>query len=596
MKNKILQMLAAGTVAVGVALPVRAQWQTQSILIKPGWSAIYLHVDASYDTLNDLVGSDLSNPIAEIWLWSPPAGTVQFVTSPQSPTISSSQWANWERIGTGLASTLASLVPNAAYLVHSTAATNYTWKLHGKPMAPAYVWTTSGENFLDFPTAPASPPEFDAFLSLAPSLQAVAAIYQYQGGPLGATNPSQVFGFHTTPVTRGQAFWIQAGTYFNNYFGPFTAVLQDPSGVNFSNSVSQYSFHLKNTTAASVTVQLKLLPSETPPAGQTPIVGVPPLLVRGALITSNLTYTYTNLASGGSISWTLPPSGQNGSDMVVVMGLNRYTMNNNPGALYAGILQLTDSYGYTEVDMPVSAEVASYAGLWVGQAAVSQVQAYLKSFQRDANNNPIVNTNTGAYIITSINTNLGPTSSSFPLRLIVHNDGTNANLLERVFYGQSPGSNTIVTINESSLDPTQLGNARRISAVHLPWTAANTPYPFTGQLKPGGLLTATVNLPYDDQSSNPFLHTYHPDHDNLDATFSKELPIGSESYGITRQITLNITAPGNDFSSLTQAGQTFSGAYSEAITVTGLSGATRTFNVAGAFTLNQISPIAALTH
>src|SRR6202012_5136867 len=103
-----------------------------------------------------------------------------------------------------------------------------------------------------------------------------------------------------------------------------------------------------------------------------------------------------------------------------------------------------------------------------------------------------VNTNTGAYIVTSINTNLGAVAQDFSLRLIVHNDGTNANMLERVFYGQSPGSNTIVTTSESFLDPNQLGTARRISAVHLPWTAANNPYPLTGSLAPGGLLTTTV--------------------------------------------------------------------------------------------------------
>jgi hypothetical protein len=104
-----------------------------------------------------------------------------------------------------------------------------------------------------------------------------------------------------------------------------------------------------------------------------------------------------------------------------------------------------------------------------------------------------------------------------------------------------------------------------------------------------------VDLPYDDQASNPFLHTYHPDHDNLDATFSRQLPVGAESYGITRQMTLGIDAPGADFDSLTQFGQSFQGAYGETITMTGLGGATRTFNTAGNFALDRISPVAVLT-
>ncbi|HVX56605.1 MAG TPA: hypothetical protein VHA37_02630, partial [Candidatus Saccharimonadales bacterium] len=77
--------------------------------------------------------------------------------------------------------------------------------------------------------------------------------------------------------------------------------------MNFSDSASQYSFHLQNTTVSNLTVSVRLLASEAPPAGQPPIVGTPPLLVRGALNTSNLTYSFTTLPVGTVQSWTLPP-------------------------------------------------------------------------------------------------------------------------------------------------------------------------------------------------------------------------------------------------------------------------------------------------
>jgi hypothetical protein len=111
----------------------------------------------------------------------------------------------------------------------------------------------------------------------------------------------------------------------------------------------------------------------------------------------------------------------------------------------------------------------------------------------------------------------------------------------------------------------------------------------------GGTLTTTVTTTYDDQSSNPFLHTYHPDHDNLDATFQNQLPQGSESYQITRQISLNILPPGNDFASLTTASQILSGNYAETISLGGLGGFTRTFSVAGIFSLTCISTVPVLT-
>lgn len=279
---------------------------------------------------------------------------------------------------------------------------------------------------------------------------------------------------------------------------------------------------------------------------------------------------------------------------MVVLGLNRYAIVNQPGDVLGGILQFTDSFGFSEVDVPVSAQVASLAGLWVGNASVNQVANYLKIYQTDSSGNPIISSN-GNYVVTGINTNLGAVAQPYPMRLILHNDGVNAFLLQRVYVGMNLNSNLTVATTEAALDPAQLGTARRISTIALPWSAANAPMPFGGQLVEGGVLSTTNVLAYNDQSTNPFLHTFHPDHDNLDALFSTELPQGSESYQVTRVITLNVTPPGNDFASLTTANQTLSGIYGEAITMGGLQGATLTFNIAGVFALNRISTIPVLT-
>ena len=593
MKLKLIAAVASLTVLLGSIRWANAQWQTQSFLVKPGWTAIYLHVDPSYTNLDYMIGNDRNNPISEVWLWEPAASTLQFVTSPQAPITASSQWASWVRNGAGISSTLSSLVPNAAYLVHSVASSNYTWAVKGKPTVPNYSWTSTGINLIGFPTTPSAAPRFDNFLSLVPAFQSVADIYQYMGGDLGPNNPSPVFAPHSVPVTRGQAFWVRSGSYFNSYFGPFQVGLDD-RGVDFGDATSRSSFHLRNTTPSPVTVQLRLVPSETPPDGQTPVIGVPPLVVRGDLSASNLTYCVSNLTTASALSWTLPPQGQSGSDIVIILGVDRVAFANNPAGLYTGVLKFTDSYNYTEVDVPVSARPAASAGLWVGVASVSQVANYLKIYQRDTTNNLPVTDKNGTYVVNGVNTNLGPVATPFPLRLIVHNDGTNVVLLQRVFYGSDVYSNTILTTSESKLDPARLGNARRITSVEFPWTPSNQTWSFTGQLSPSNTLTAMVTLPYDDQAANPFLHTYHPDHDNLDATFKNQLPVGSESYDITRQITLALSSPGNDFDSLTQFGQSFAGAYQETITMTANAGI-RTFNVAGAFALNRISPISVLT-
>ncbi|MSU04233.1 MAG: hypothetical protein EXS23_03210 [Pedosphaera sp.] len=54
---------------------------------------------------------------------------------------------------------------------------------------------------------------------------------------------------------------------------------------------------LKNMTATTRTVTMDLLASETAPAGQTAITATPPMLVRGALNTTNLTYNHSVLTN-----------------------------------------------------------------------------------------------------------------------------------------------------------------------------------------------------------------------------------------------------------------------------------------------------------
>lgn len=121
------------------------------------------------------------------------------------------------------------------------------------------------------------------------------------------------------------------------------------------------------------------------------------------------------------------------------------------------------------------------------------------------------------------------------------------------------------------------------------------PWNFTGTLQQGATLTANVPLAYDDQAANPFVHTYHPDHDNLDPLFGTQQARGLESYGVVRQLTLTITAPADNFNSLTRGSGDLSGNYAETITFQGRGTQTRQYNVLGSFSLKRLSDIATLT-
>ena len=98
-----------------------------------------------------------------------------------------------------------------------------------------------------------------------------------------------------------------------------------------------------------------------------------------------------------------------------------------------------------------------------------------------------------------------------------------------------------------------------------------------------------MSLPHTD-ATNPFLHTYHPDHDNLDARFNATpLDAGIESHTVSRAITLTMDAVSPTGDPAWGAG-TLSGAYAE--TLTGLH--KNPIGAEGRFTLRRLSEITTL--
>jgi hypothetical protein len=615
---------------LATAFSAHAQWLTQTNALRPGWNSVFLHVDPSYATIDQLVGSDVTNPIQEIWYWQPPLPTGQFIESPQVPTGGGSQWSSWTRL-LGPNSTLQRLAGNGAYLVRlASNAAPYEWRVKGKPVTPTYRWTLTGLNFIGFPTPPSpvtAQPFFEAFLAPAPELQQTAEIYRYQGGDLGATNPARVLTFRTTRVRRDQAYWVRAGQSYNTYFGPFQVLEAGSTGLRFGDTRGQTRLRLRNLANQSLAVTLRQVASESAPAGQPPVVDTPTLLLRGAINTTNLTYDFSFLEDGPP-PWTLAPAGQPGSEVEIVLGLARTFLSGSPGDQFASVLRFTDSLGLSQVDVGVSAQKESRAGLWVGGASISSVSHYLTPYAKatnqadfeallarlqlgqgvngfryewDPNTGRVLvfggpQQKTGSYLVDGpIKTDAGTVARPYPLRLIIHNDGSASRLLQKVFHGIGVTSNTVLATRESLLLPAQLAEARRISAVHLPTSAGNIPWTFSGVMQPGLTLTATVPLAYDDQASNPFLHTYHPDHDNLDALFSTSLARGVESYGVSRQIALTFSDAGEDFDSLSGGSQDLGGRYAETITIQSRGSQTRQYNVLGTFSLKRLSDIATLT-
>jgi hypothetical protein len=565
-----------------------------------GWNAVYLHVDAGHEVFDDLMAAAGDHPIEEVWQWNPSVPAAQFSQDPAQPSATGTPWSTWKR-GFGADATLLRASGNRGYLVRvATDVPTYQWDVKGKPVAPSYDWTTTGLNFIGFPTVADAPPTWETFLLPVPGLLHDAEIYRYVGGPLGANNPQLVEALNSLTVRRGEAYWMRAGDLYNRYFGPFSLELPVGSGLEFGDSTSAQSLRVRNLTPAVLTVRLELVDSETPPTGQAAIEGPPPMLIRQSINTTNLTFGHTNFATAQL--YTLQPAGRPGSEVEIVLGMDRAQMVGDPGDLYAAMIRITDSRNLTRVDLPVSAAVTSQAGLWVGAAAITQVRHYLRQYEKDAEGALVLN-DEGKYVVESVKEDLGTVARPFPLRLILHTDATGGNgrLLQRVYVGPKADGNSGLTTRESLLDTNRLVEARRISVTHLPWSEANVPWNCTGTLRSGQTLATSVALDHADTTAHPFLHTYHPDHDNLNATFDARTPRGEESYDVIRQITLSVLPPDDDFNSRTRGHNVVTGEYAEVITLTGTTKPgrpqpeSRTFESRGIFSLTRLTDEPVLT-
>ena len=561
-------IIGAATLSLSALAPrASAQWVTEDFPLKAGWNAVWLSIDCSDRPLDDpdqvapdtslLVGSP---DIEEVWRWNPSASTATFTDSPAGPVAGDSQWHVWRR-GFPADTTLGSLTANAAYLVKvkDTVTGPYALTLKGKPRPPRYQWKSNGLNFLGFPMQPtlALPDRsLERFLSFSSALNNNPATFFYDGGELGANNPLRVTAPRTTSVKRGSAYWVQS-TGYTDYYGPLQVTLSNSAGIDYGDALVTIRLNLKNTTTQAVTATLTPLASATPPAGQPAVAGIVPILLRGALNPVTGQFAYTPLT--GALTKALAAD----ESTELVFALNRSQMGNTPGAVFQSIIRVTDSLNLTQIDLPVRAVTTSLAGLWAGEVVLTKV------------NQIVGQTSTPA-----------DAPSEFTLRVLMHLDGAGqTRLLPQVFLGKRSGAQALATA-QALLDATTLSSARRLTSASFP--PGTGFYNGSGTLGLTGATSFNVVLGYN-AATNPFVHTYHPDHDNLNAKF-QPLPAGKESPTVSRAVTFTFQPSLPGVSEPTWGSTTVGGTYAE--TITGLRA--QPVAISGTFVLRRVSDITAL--
>jgi hypothetical protein len=544
-----------GSLAALILAPAaHAQWKTETYALKGGWNAIYLHGDASHTTPAELFKN--YPQVLEVWRWNPNPDQVQFSESPSEPDASSSEWTIWNR-NDPAEQQLSAMLGQAAYLVNCSGSSTSTSNVAilQKPRPPAATWLISGANFLGFPAAASQPTFSNYFATFPTAVTSPSKIYKYTGGDLGAANPLQVAPA-SEKLNRNSAYWFEASAVSD-----FTAVVEyelpGTDGIAFGRSGTLVTVGLMNRGTSAITLTFSTETSEPAPAGQTGVTGPAPLTRR---LYDSATGTYSETPVTGGFTVTVPASGR----LNLEFGIDRNQMNGSSSSYYASFLRVKDSANFSDVLLPVSAQVASPAGLWIGQADVSAVTSTVAGSPGTT------------------------TARSFPVRINLHVDADGvARLLSQAFVGTlvSAGNPLGICIRESSLLADKKSEALRLVSSQMPLDRAIAG---TGSFATGSSLSHTVNIPFNDPT-NPFVHAYHPDHDNRDARFEEFKKGGVESYDITRRLTFQFTSSPPDGSTVSGWGtNVYGGNFSE--TIEGLNKVP--LSVGGTFTLRRISEIA----
>ena len=553
-----------------------AQWLTQRVPLQPGWNAVQIQVQPEPSACAQVFAGQA---VQSVWKWDRRFSTIQFTVDPATLLEEAPDWLVWLPSSDphSFLSRLYELQGGQSYLIKvASNAAPFTLAIKGRVILPRLDWYPHGLNLVGLPVHTNHPPTFTDFFRFTPEVDTSRSY----ANELYRLN-SQGWGQRIVLPARdwpqaGVAYWIacaRAPAYQS-------ALDVTPQGgaVDFGTLLVQQNLTIKNAHPTNtLTVWLRQRASESPPAAaQVPeLAGPVPLSYLSKNVSNQ--WVWSDFPTIG-VSRALAP----GEVWPVQLGVRRnafatYTPHGTNGAAYQSILEVTDAGESLLIRVPVVAQKhsvllgdpleqhADNEGLWVGQATVNQVNA------------PAY---TGANLLST------PAPMSF--RLLVHVDAyANARLLQQVVLAWDPTLNDAPHTNGTYAlyadDRTLPANATDVSRIS---SAAFPPMPPVGLAGVfSNALAGTVTVRFDDPV-NPFLHRYHPLHDNQDWNW-QPYTNAVETRTIVRDLALTFISDTNAPANPDNGVDRVSGVYQE--TLSGLRA--QPIVMQGAFSLQRISQI-----
>lgn len=509
--------------SLGVPFGECAGTYQQSFELHPGWNAVFLEV--SPDT-QSVEAAFAGIPVASVWTWMPTDNTVQFIQNPNEGLDLTSGWMGYfpRPRPEAFLTNLFLLQANRAYLIKLEGTQSVTWNVSGVPSLRSMRWVPDSFNLVGFHVDPQGPPTFGSYFSDRSALEG-QPIYRLENNGIW----SLVNQPYSNTITPGEAYWVYCDGP-TDFDGPLEVSVEWGDTLDFASSLNSQVLVVRNRTVVDVDINLRQLTSQAPA----------PLSMKIEDEDSGRE-TWASLPTAYAVP---APAGQ---ELLLKFGVRRAEFTADE---VGNILEVTNGIGsrrLVPVDAkrffappsnqaksggPAKAAIANFAGLWQGQVLV----------------NGVSESQTGGTTPTD-------TGRSFPLRVLIHVDSSGtARLLNEVIemwqegtmvpdpenpsflITETPGRAVLIT--DEDLIPNFTGVAMR-DGVPVGIRLSSIAYDFAGEylemdgtVGTSGALEATLAMDADFPT-NPYKHSYHPDHNNLDEQF---LNPRQEAYEVVRRI------------------------------------------------------------
>ncbi len=569
--------MASMVIGLGViAGAAQAEWTTQEIVLQPGWNAVFLLVQPSENRCEQVFAAV---PVKSVWSWVKRFTSVQFVQDPEDLLPEMPDWLTYFPPGHPQAflTDLYALHAGQCYLIELDGTAPRTLVLEGKTEIRKTEWIPNSFNLVGFHVDSAAPPTFQKFFAGDAAL-AGQAVYR----TLANGKNEVISNLASARLRKGEAYWVYCKGA-SSFSGPLKVDFDLREGLDYGKDLVEHTLRLKNDSAEERMVTVRLRPSKRPVKSKVkedlPAYG------------GDVALSFMRLLAWYPLEAPLTFSLAGGKEQDVRLAVRRAAMKKQgiSEAVYESLLEVSDNQG-SYFQIPVSAKAGtSMAGLWVGNVKANAVS--------EAGNAADSATPT-------------PAASEFTFRILVHVDASGTGrLLQHVTLMQvqavlqadpdNPGqfiqtapARYVLLSNDNLISQyegvsTRDGKivGRRIST---PVFAFRDPVPMTGSLATA--LEASLTMPYDD-ALNPFLHRYHPDHDNNNERYTGTLAEGKESFTFGRTIRLEFSAEDpEDIDPPEWGDKLLGGTYRE--TITGVH--KRDLHVQGTFLLTRIVDVALL--